>query len=291
MGQRRAAFEVSLPGLTGLLPACRANPVLESLAMTTQPSNPIRVQPGQYLGKPALLRLLSRLAPSPGESVSSLYVRPGGAPEFLGSRDPLARRWREGLYDLGDKALASGTGMVGLATGQNGLALIPPFPVSENLLTPAWDTVPLERLLDTDYTIGVVLLRLGRYSVAVYRGDRLVSSKTDSRYVKGKHHAGGTSQRRFQRIREGQIRRIYDKTCQVVRDQFTPYAGELDYVLLGGERSTLNGFQKVCPHLRQFEGITLPRILNVRDPKRDTLDEVAAMLRESQVYPIGLGPE
>ena len=261
------------------------------MTMITQPSNPIRVQPGQYLGKAALLRLLSRLAPSPGTPVSSVYVRPGETTDFLGSRDPLARRWREGLYDLGDKALESGTGVVGLATGQNGLALIPPFPVSDNVLTGEWDTAPLERLLDTDYTIGVVLLRLGRYSVAVYRGDRLVSSKTDSRYVKGKHHAGGTSQRRFQRIREGQIRRIYDKTCEVVRAQFTPYAAELDYVLLGGERSTLNGFQKVCPHLRQFEGITLPRILNVRDPKRDTLEDVAGMLRETQVYPVTLKPE
>jgi hypothetical protein len=122
--------------------------------------------------------------------------------------------------------------------------------------------------------------------VAVYRGEQLVSSKTDSRYVKGKHHAGGTSQRRFQRVREGQIRRIYDKTCGVMQAQFEPFASELDYVALGGERSTLNGFQKVCPYLRRFEGITLPRLLNVRDPKRDTLDDVGIMLRESQVYPV-----
>ena len=260
------------------------------MAMTMRQPNPIRVQPGQYLGKPALLRLLSRLSPAAGTPVSSLYVRPGETVDFLGRREALARWWRDRLDDLGDKALESGTGIIGLSAGERGLALLPPFPVSENLLTAAWDTAPLEAMLEADYTIGVALLRLGRYSVAVYRGERLVSSKTDSRYVKGKHHAGGTSQRRFQRIREGQIRRIYDKTCQVVREQFAPYAAELDYVLLGGERSTLNGFRKVCPYLRQFEGITLPRILNVRDPKRDTLEDVAGMLRESRVYPVSFGP-
>ena len=50
-----------------------------------------------------------------------------------------------------------------------------------------------------------MLVRLGRFSVATYRGGKLAASKTDSRYVKGKHHAGGTSQLRYTRVREGQI--------------------------------------------------------------------------------------
>jgi peptide subunit release factor 1 (eRF1) len=129
-----------------------------------------------------------------------------------------------------------------------------------------------------------VLLRLGRYSVAVYRGDRLLSAKTSTRYVKGRHHAGGTSQRRFQRIREGQIRRLYDAACLVTQSQFSPFAHELDYILLGGERFTLNGFLKACSYLEQFQGITLGRRLNIRDPKHDTLEQVAGMLRESRVY-------
>ena len=266
--------------------AFQGRTVIESMPVTMHQTNTMRVQPGQYLGKPALLRLLARLAPTPATPHSSLYLRPGEARDFLGSREGLERRWRESLDDLGDKALESGTGVMGFSAGETALVVIPPFPISQNLLAASWDTGPLEDMLATDYTVGVVLLRLGRYSVAVYRGERLLSSKTDSRYVKGKHHAGGTSQRRFQRIREGQIRRIYDKTCDVVRAQFQPFSRELDYVVLGGERSTLNGFRKVCPYLRQFEGIVLPRILNVRDPKRDTLDDVAGMLRESQVYPV-----
>jgi peptide subunit release factor 1 (eRF1) len=140
--------------------------------------------------------------------------------------------------------------------------------------------------LEADYTIGVVLLRLGRFSVALYRGEGLVSSKTDARYVKGRHKKGGSSQKRFARIREGQIRRIYDRTCQAVRAQFEPVARQIDYVVLGGEGLTLNGFLRVCPHMEQFQGRILGRRLNVRDPKRDTLEDVGHLLTQSRVYPV-----
>ena len=164
--------------------------------------------------------------------------------------------------------------------------VLPPFPILQNTLVPFWDTGPLLALLEADHTVGVFLLRLGRYSVAVYQGSRLLSSKTDARYVKGRHHAGGSSQKRFQRIREGQIRKIYEEACEVTQKQFAPYARQLDYILLGGERLTLIGFLKVCPYLAQFQGITLGRRLNVRDPKRDTLEDVGDMLLESRVFQV-----
>jgi len=188
------------------------------------------------------------------------------------------------LAELDPHLSQSDTGLAGLRAGDEALAIIPPFPILQDRLTPTWDVAPLLALVGAEYTIGVVLLRLGRYSVAVYQGDRVLSAKTDTRYVKGRHHAGGTSQQRFQRIREGQIRRLYDAACQVTQSQLAPYARQLDYILLGGERFTLNGFLKACPYLEQFRGILLGRRLNIREPKHDTLEQVAGMLRESRVY-------
>jgi hypothetical protein len=60
-------------------------------------------------------------------------------------------------------------------------------------------------------------------------------------------------------------------------------------VVLGGERFTLNGLLNVCPALERFREITLPRRLNIRDPKRDTLPQVAAMLTESRVWEVEFG--
>ncbi len=261
--------------------------------MSQQAAAP-KVQPGQYLAKAGLKALLDEYAPPPGQTASSFYVRPGelrqetrqGMQQPVGGSDAEDRAWRERIHQLDGPVGVSDTGMVGLRSGDRGLAIIPPFPVAESRLYPSWEEAPLWAILEAERVVGVVLLRLGRFSVAVFNGGRLKSAKTDARYVKGRHQAGGTSQKRFQRVREGQMRRLYDKTCEAVRDQFGSLAGGPDYVLLGGEKFTLDGFMKVCPFMEQWRSRTLGRRLNVRDPKRDTLEQVALMLTESRVYPV-----
>ena len=182
--------------------------------------------------------------------------------------------------------LDSDTGLAGFRSGNQGLVILPPFPVMGEGVSASWNTQPLQTLLETEYTIGVILLRLGRFSAAVFQGQQLLTAKTDARYVKSRHAAGGTSQKRYQRIREGQMRLLYDKACQAVQTQFSSVNEELDFVLLGGEKFTLDGFLKVCPYLERQREKILDRRLNVRDPKRDTLEEVAGMLSECRVYPM-----
>ena len=213
-----------------------------------------------------------------------MFLQPGAAPSFLKESGPEGMAWLERLLRLGDPVLKSDTGVAGLSTGAKSLVILPPFPLLENQLVARWDPTPLLNDLEKDYTVGVVLLRLGRFSVAVYQGDYLRTSKTDARYVKGRHNAGGTSQKRFERIRQGQMRLIFEKACRAVHNQFAPFAGQMDYLLLGGERFTLNGLLKACPELESLRPITLARRLNVRDPKRDTLAGVGTMLRESRVW-------
>lgn len=244
------------------------------------------VEPGQSISRHRLEGLLAEAAPSQDSPSASLYLRPGEASRFLSTAGREPPGWGEHLSQVGDAALKSDTGVVGLHAGGHTLVIIPPFPVPENRLVPRWDASPLLELLAADYLVGVVLLRLGRSSVAVYRGDRLVSSKTDARFVKGRHRAGGSSQRRFERIREGQMRRMYDKTCETAAAQLGPLERQVDYLVLGGERITLTSFRKVCPYLERFQDRILDRRLNVRDPKRDTLEEVGRLLWQSRVYPI-----
>ena len=242
------------------------------------------LQSGQSIAQARLERFLGAVPTSLSLTTSTLYLKPGGMGDFLAAQGAAGAEWQRRLAVLDRGVVESDTGIVGFRCGNETLVVVPPFPVNADQLYDHWDPSPLLALLGADYTVGVVLLRLGRFSVAVYQGDRLLSSKTDARYVKGKHHAGGTSQLRFQRIREGQIRKIYDKTCEAVQAQFTPYARELDYVFLGGEKITLNGLLKVCPSLQRYHQIILGRRINVRDPKRDTLEQVPAILRESRVY-------
>jgi hypothetical protein len=244
------------------------------------------IEAGQYLSRSALQRHLADLTPGPDTVSSSIYLRSERIKPFLTGASRDDQGWASHLTQAGGAVLESATGIIGLQAGGRAWILIPPFPVLEHLVLQRWETAPLLQLLTAEYTVGVVLLRLGRFSVAVYRGERLVASKTAARYVKGRHKKGGSSQKRFVRIREGQIRLIYDQACGAVRAQFEPFANQIDYVVLGGEGLTLNGFLRVCPHMEQFQDRVLGRRLNIRDPKRDTLEDVAHLLTQSRVYPI-----
>ena len=254
--------------------------------------------PGQTRPPDALLRLLHRAAPQSGQDAATLYLTPAALKSFPAAKDAPTQPWRQFLNAAellpGGAALPqSDTGLALFRSAGPGFAVIPPFPITDDLAgpqpLPAWDTGPLAQLLTADYTVGIILLRLGRYLAAVFEGDRLAVSKTDARYVKGKHHAGGTSQLRFQRIREGQARKLYDETCRVVRERFAPYANRLDYVLLGGDPQTLNAFSKVCPLVQQYQsqGKLLNRRLHIRDPKHAALEQIPALLRQSRVWPVG----
>jgi hypothetical protein len=131
--------------------------------------------------------------------------------------------------------------------------------------------------------VGVILLRLGRFSVGVFKGELLLTSKTDARYVKGRHRAGGSSQRRFERIREKQIYELFTKACSVVADRFSPYEEDLDYILLGGERHTLMDFLKECQFLRRTRSPILKRTLHMREPKLRELERTPQEMWKSQV--------
>jgi hypothetical protein len=54
--------------------------------------------------------------------------------------------------------------------------------------------------------IAVLLARKGAYSVGIVEDGRVRTSKTDTAYVQGKTKAGGQSQQRFARRREGQAK-------------------------------------------------------------------------------------
>ena len=249
-----------------------------------------RYRAGQTLSAEAVCRALDRLQSEAETSgpAATVYLPADDRDAVITAlaKEPQGLAWIQTLENAGSRVLRSETGIAAFRVGNVGLAILPGLPLSTNLVSGSIDDEPLRNLLATEYTVGVALLRLGRYAIAVYRGRELLVSKTDTRYVKGKHHAGGTSQRRFQRVREHQIHRLYVKASQVLTEQWRSYADKFDYVALGGEASTIDGFIKESNLLQRLTPITLARRLDVREPKRAALDEVGAMLYECRVYPL-----
>ena len=157
---------------------------------------------------------------------------------------PWGRSYRE---------VRSDTGWVVFATPDEEIAVAPPLPLTAESSEDGFVAAPLLEQLDARPLSAVVLVRLGRYAVGVFRGRELVSSKTEGRYVGSQHKAGGWSQKRFARIREKQVQELFDKVCVTASEKLTPYEAEIERLWLGGDRHVLNGFLERCPWISRFD--------------------------------------
>jgi hypothetical protein len=243
----------------------------------------VEVADRYYLTRSGLERWLADLEQPEDEQVA-LYVKPRHLLSYLESVAHACGRWLPEMEGLPASLAQSETGLVLFWSEACKYVLLPPFPIDLNQFFPAWDASYLRTLLDKKYLLGVVLLRLGGYSVGVFEGDRLLTSKTGTRFVKGRHKAGGQSQRRFARRREEQIRELFDKACSVVTTKFAPYEGRLDYVFLGGDKLTLHSFLKRCEYLQGLAGKTMARVLNVGKPRYEALRNAPAQIWKTQVF-------
>ena len=122
--------------------------------------------------------------------------------------------------------------------------------------------------------IGLVLVRLGAHSVGIGYGGRVEQSSTDRHLVHGRNKAGGWSQQRFARRREGQSRRSLEAAADAVARVLLPVEDELDGLVLGGDRQALDAL-RADPRLAALLSSAQPRVLDVPEPRRTVLDDAA----------------
>jgi hypothetical protein len=141
--------------------------------------------------------------------------------------------------------------------------------------------------------IGLVLVRLGGHSVGIVESGTVESgvvqsgtvesgrvllitvSATGRKPVHGRNSAGGWSQQRFARRREGQVRVALRAAAADVDRVLGPRVGELDAVVLGGDRRALDELREDA-RLAPVFALAQPRVLDVPRPRRAVLDEAAA---------------
>jgi hypothetical protein len=133
-----------------------------------------------------------------------------------------------------------------------------------------------------DRRVGVLLVRLGGHAAGVFDGPRLVRSKVGSRQVHGRSAAGGWSQQRFARRREGQVKVALAAAADVAAAVLAPEAGALDAVVLGGDRRAL---ESVLADVRLQPLVPLvvePR-LDVPDPRLKVLQGTPSLFRTVRI--------
>ena len=142
-------------------------------------------------------------------------------------------------------------------------------------------TVLVEHLL-VPRRIGLVLVRRGGHSVGIAEGGAVSTSRTGRRHVQGRSAAGGWSQQRFARRRQGQARQALAAAAEDAAEVLGPRVSELDAVVLGGDRGALDVL-RADRRLDAIMALARPGVLDVGEPRRSVLDEAARRARAVQI--------
>lgn len=235
-----------------------------------------------HLSRSKTLRFLQELDKSESNALS-IYLPPNVSKDDVGNLLLKVPGTAAIPPDLPELVVRSRTGAAIFWGLQSKYLVIPPFPLTEKYVTNGYDTEPLISLLKHDFTIALVLVRLGSYAVGVSKGEKLIASKVGTGLVHGRHRQGGSSSARFQRRRENQIDHFLDRVCEKVLEKIQPHASAIDYFVYGGARTTILTLQKQCPFLSRFDDRTLPPLLEIPEPKQAVLESAIEQVWSSQI--------
>jgi hypothetical protein len=227
-----------------------------------------------------LLILLDELELDTG-AATSVYLPPGATENQL-----YLERLPEPssiIVEVRKNIPASQTGTAIFWGQTHKLLIIPPFPIKDKYLTVGYDIEPLRMLLTTDYKIGIVLVRMGSYSIGIIEGENLVLHKTGTGLVHGRQRQGGSSAARYQRRRQDQAHHFLERVGEHAREIFDIYGKKLDYFVYGGSRTTIQQLQKQCNYFEQFNDRCLPPLLEIPDPRFNVLEKALIQIWSSRV--------
>ncbi|MCD6477487.1 MAG: hypothetical protein J7K87_00605 [Candidatus Aenigmarchaeota archaeon] len=203
-----------------------------------------------------------------------VYVNPHEFPDFSDnfSEDIQEIAYRIGKNDVGAVILP-----------EENKIIIPPLPIEKTF---EGDKNFLLEMINKKYTIGIILLRLGEYSIGIFEGNNLIVHKTGTQFVSGKIKAGGQSAARFQRVREGQINDFFKRVCSQIKEKFNPYEEKIEFIFFGGDSIVVKEFIEFCDYMKRFKerNIIMKRILSARHMKLKMLKNILKEVWKFRVY-------
>lgn len=155
-----------------------------------------------------------------------------------------------------------------------------PIPVTGN-----WSglhTEPLMAHAEVQRRIGVLLVRLGGFAAGVFDGDQLIESKVDTKLVHGRQRNGGSSQARYARRRDNEVKRLTDAATELAVRLLLPRVGEIDALVCGGDKTAIAQVladRRLVP----LAAKATDRFLTVPDPRHDILRGTPEMFRAARI--------
>ncbi|MEA2075900.1 MAG: Vms1/Ankzf1 family peptidyl-tRNA hydrolase [Euryarchaeota archaeon] len=119
--------------------------------------------------------------------------------------------------------------------------MTPPFPIVESRwkLDRVFDTTQLQELLEQNQVIGILLAHAGETFIGISDRERVIEYEIVRSSVKEKHTKGGWSQRRFERLRDEDIKHHADKARAVFEALVDDHKDELKMVVASGEHNLI----------------------------------------------------
>jgi VLRF1 release factor-like protein len=196
-------------------------------------------------------------------------------------------RWCSGFAQrhggLAGAAFGGAEPVLELTAGDGATALchVPFGPISADASgQAAVDAVAAHALVDR--TVGVLLVRRGGYAAGLFSGTRLLDHKVGSRYVQGKTKAGGWSQQRYARRREGQAREAYAAAAAAAAKILLPVVDTLDAVVAGGDAAAVAVLRGEAGLAALWAKESGP-FLNVGDPRLEDLRQCPQTFRAVRI--------
>ncbi len=167
------------------------------------------------------------------------------------------------------------------STGMAPQIVAPPFMILESQwkLDYAFDTTQLQEILDTNRVICILLAHAGESFIGISDRERVIEYKIVRSSVKEKHTKGGMSQRRFERLRDEDIRHHGEKARSAFEALIAGYKSELEMVVASGEHNLI----KMITQDNEF-----PLLLRSIDPKavleKQNIDKIRVLAWSSRWY-------
>ena len=202
---------------------------------------------------------------------------------FVG-RENLRKRLAPLVGEEGRTLYADGAARI--EAGGEVVVVRPPFGLAHSGEYEGVVLEPLFSALEADHVVAALLVRLGGYAVGVFEGERLVTSKVGTRFVKGRHKKGGSSQARFRRRREEQARALIEAAAETAVRVLEPWRERVEFVALGGDRLAVEAVLAARPELAWLSERALPRFFTVGDPRQRDLERLPYELYAGEVVEV-----
>lgn len=128
----------------------------------------------------------------------------------------------------------------------------------------------------------VLLVRRGGYAVGTVQQGALVKHKVGTKYVQSRTAAGGWSQQRFARRRQGQAAGLVGAATEVAVTQWAGAMRAPAVLVTGGDRQLVEDVL-ADPRLHGAARLLRGPLLDVRDPRLDILKQSVQRSRQVRV--------